>query len=330
MPSNARHDEPLDRAIAEIQRMAVPAPPGPDTLLALIPAQSQPAAAERDFGRKRLAMRRVYQVATAAAAIIVLATGWLMLGPPATLAIAEVIEATTSHKVVRYNLETSAEIKMKTSAHQNEEEFVPATNQEVVYFDLTSPRFRIELHQKTLNGTVQSDWVTIQDNQRDRTLVMSSLALIVTEDETKDHNQLQAIKMFKAGDDAGKRARLFRVSDKGVKPFTNMKTDKTFLEILQAFQDRRDVVATQDVLDGRDSRKYRLDQPGVSSIVWVDIKTKLPIRIEQELIDPSPKTRRWKWVYSDFRWDVDVGNLDEFFSTTPPADYRLEDHTKDN
>ena len=51
------------------------------------------------------------------------------------------------------------------------EQFVPSTSQEVVYFDLTSPRFRVERHEKTLNNTVQSDWVTVQDNKQDRTLV---------------------------------------------------------------------------------------------------------------------------------------------------------------
>jgi hypothetical protein len=82
-------------------------------------------------------------------------------------------------------------------------------------------------------------------------------------------------------------------------------------------------------LDGRDARKYRLDEQGMTSILWVEVKTKLPVRIEQELLSPKPNVRRWKWVYTDFEWDIDVDNLNEFFSTKPPADYTLEDHTND-
>ena len=152
----------------------------------------------------------------------------------------------------------------------------------------------------------------------------------MNEADTKDKDQIKAIKMFNSDHaNAGKIARLYRISDDGVIPFTNLKTDKTFLEILQTLQDHNGVVATNDKLDGREAKKYQLNEPGKTSIVWVDLGTKLPIRIEQEMLSPRPNVKRWKWTYTDFAWDFGDVNLNEFFSTTPAAGYKVEDHTKD-
>ena len=96
-------------------------------------------------------------------------------------ALAEVLKATNSHNIVRYQLTTSAEVKMQVAADRGEE-FVPATSLDTVYVDLTAPRFRVERRGKTLNDTVQSDWVTVQDSRKNRTLVTSSQALIVTKE----------------------------------------------------------------------------------------------------------------------------------------------------
>jgi hypothetical protein len=270
----------------------------------------------------------IYRFTTAAAAVVLLAVGLLILGSPASLAIADIIEAATNHKIVRYQVQTTADIRMNVAANRDEE-FVPATNHEVVYFDLTSPRFRIERHEQTLNDTVQSDWVIVQNNQLDRTLVTSSLALIVGEEQAKDDDQIKMIRLFQNSGHAGKKARLFRISDEGVIPFTNMKSDKTFLEVLRSFQHQEDIVSASETIEGQDTIKYQLDSKEGTSILWVNVKSKLPVRLEVELLNPRPNVRRWKWIYTDFEWDVGVGNINEFFSTTPPADYTLEDHTID-
>ena len=65
----------------------------------------------------------------------------------------------------------------------------------------------------------------------------------------------------------------------------------------------------------------------MTTTLWVDAKTNLPVRIEQEAVNPKPNVRRWKWTYSGFEWDVIATNFDELFSTEPPVGYTLEDHT---
>ena len=271
-------------------------------------------------------MRHAYHFTTAAAIVVLLTVGWLVLGSSASIAMAEVIKAATNHKIVRYKLTTIAQIKMKVRADE-EAKFVPAESEDIVFCDLSSPRRRVERHEITLNDTVQSDWVTIQDNKLGKTLVMSSLALKVDEKDAKNSDQVKTIRMFTKSGDAGKKARLFFNSDEGLIPFTNVKSDNTFLEILATLQDNPNTAATKDSLDGRSARKYELIDQGAKTTVWVDAQTALPIRIEQELTNPRPNVAQWKWVFTDFAWDVDVEHLDSFFSTTPPSDYTLEDHT---
>jgi hypothetical protein len=314
-----QNEQTLDRAIALIRQLPVPESPGAKALLAQIP--SDPGTTDRPIPQslrthRSFLLRPALHFATAAA-VALLAVGWLFLSSPVSIALAQVIEATTEHRIVSYTLNTSADFKDSGAA----------TLDEVVYVDLKSPRFRIERHEKTLNDTVQSDWVTIQDKHKDRVLVTSSLELIVTEKDTKDENQLKWIKIFANGGDAGKKARLFRVSDAaGLRPFTFAKSDKTFLEILRALESHKEIVSTKDTLNGRNVRKYRLEQNDTILTLWVDAMTRLPIRIEQEVRNPSPNITACKWVYADFLWDVDGRTLDELFSTKPPEGYTLEDH----
>jgi len=258
---------------------------------------------------------------TAAAAVTLLAVGWTVLNWTASTALAQVIEATAKHRVVRYRLKTSTEFIKDDGVT------LDAQSDEVVYFDLRSPRFRIERHDKTANDTVQSDWVTVQDNQADRTLVLSSLTLLVSEKDA-DETQDGLIKEIKNSGHLGKKARLFRISDEGIVPFTNMKTDKTFLEILRTLRSHKDIVSGKDTLDGSEVTKYQLTESGTTSVLWVDVTTKLPVRIEQEILKPRANIKQWKWVYTDFDWDAGVEKLDELFSLEPPAGYTFEDETR--
>jgi hypothetical protein len=312
------NEQILDRAIAQIRQLPVPQSPDAHVFLDRIPSQSRTSARPMPQSagtHKRFLMRPAFQLT--ATAIFLLTASWLLLSSPASIALAEVIAAATNYRVVSYTFNASADF----------EDSGEATASEIVYVDLKSPRFRIERRERTLNNAVQSDWVTVQDNQKDRTLVTSSLELAVTEEQATDQNQLQAIRVFTNSGDAGKKARLFRTGDEGLRPFTNLKTDKTFLEILQNLQDHKDVVSAHEKLNGQETCKYRLEQDNSTVILWVDVATKLPVRIEQELRDPRPEIKRWKWVYADFGWDVDVKKLDELFSITPPEGYTLDDHT---
>jgi len=316
-------NEMLDRAIEALRRMPVPHSPGAQHFVAQLPPQSTTAVQRNHSASRNLRsflMRRIIPF-TGVAAVTLLAIGWVILNSTASTALARVIEATTKYKVVRYRLETSAEFIKDDGLTLN------AQSDEVVYFDLRSPRFRIERHDRTANDTVQSDWVTVQDNQADRMLVLSSLTLLVNEKDA-DETQDGIIKEIKNSGHLGKKARLFRISDKGIIPFTNMKTDKTFLEILRKLQSHKDIASQKDTLAGQDVTKYRLTEGGTTLILWVDAKTKLPVRIEQEVLNPSRDIKRWNWIYSEFEWDPEIENLDELFSLKPPAGYTLEDETR--
>ena len=63
----------------------------------------------------------------------------------------------------------------------------------------------------------------------------------------------------------------------------------------------------------------------------MDPATRLPTRVEYELLLPMQK-ERLAWVYDDFVWDPKLPDgfksLDELFSVEPPAGYTLTDETK--
>jgi hypothetical protein len=321
-------EEVLERAIMEMERMPVSASPGAERLLAQLSVQGMTKTPEVKSPRRQPAfiMRHAFQFTTAAAVVFVLLVAWLTLNSPGSIAFAEVVKAAINHKVVRYKQTINAQIKAKLSERAGEQ-FVPAKSEETVYCDLTSPRQRVERHDRILNDSVQSDWITIRDNQQGKTLILSSEALKVAEKDAKDADQKKMIRMFREGRTAGKKARLYRNSDDGLVMFTNSQPDKTFLETLTSFQDNPKVVTSIDTLDGRQVRKYQLAEQGAT--VWVDLRTKLPIRIEQEMKNPRPNVAQWKWTLTNFAWDVDIKDPAAFFSTTPPAGYALEDHLKD-
>jgi hypothetical protein len=310
----------LDRAISELREIAIPEPPSAALLLARLPVACETTPpiglGQRVSGRRSILGRSGFRLTTASI-LLLLPVGWLLLSAPRGNALAQAIATTAKHEIAR--------CKFVTSAHFDG--VGPAKSEETLYFDLKSPRFRVDRHEKTLNGTVSATWNFVQDNRRDRVLVMSNLQLIVSDDAANEM-QRKTIEMIKNDGSLGKRAKLFLTSSKGLSPFTNAKTDKTLLEILREFQDHKKVVALEDTLDGRNTMKYRLEEQDRTSTLWVDMETKLPVRIEEDRPRPTETARDWKWILSDFEWDVD-GKRDEVFSVDPPDGYVFEDHTKD-
>jgi hypothetical protein len=316
----------LDQVISEFHRMPIPELPSTQLLLSRLPfpdAPTRPFCWEQPISARRsIFMRRGFHFTTAATLLLV-ALGWLLVSSPVTSALAQAIEAAAKHDI--------ASCKFTTSAQLEDPVYVgPAKSEEVLYFDLKLPRFRIDRHEKTCNDTVSSSWIFVQDNRLDRVLLTSDLKLIVAEEDAVDERQREMIRMVKSegGLALGKRAKLFRTSDKGLHPFTNLKTEKTLLEILREFQDDKDAVALEDTLDGRSTMRYRLEKQDRTSTLWVDLETKLPVRIEEERRQPVPNFKEWKCVLSDFAWYVDA-KKDHLFSVRPPDGYDLEDHTND-
>jgi hypothetical protein len=75
-------------------------------------------------------------------------------------------------------------------------------------------------------------------------LVTSSLELAVT--KSKPRTNAQAIRRSGL---AATGPRLFRIGDGGLHPFTNRKTEKTFLEILQNLQDHKEIASAREKLN---------------------------------------------------------------------------------
>jgi hypothetical protein len=107
---------------------------------------------------------------------------------------------------------------------------------------------------------------------------------------------------------------------------------KSLLCCLEDLQQKKGVTRENSDLDGRAVVKYRHVEGKQTITLWVDARTKLPLRLEQEVIDPSPGVIRSTLVWTDFAWDpaVPLGfrSLDELFSTRPPAGFTLDDQTR--
>ena len=107
---------------------------------------------------------------------------------------------------------------------------------------------------------------------------------------------------------------------------------KSLLCCLEEFQQKNGVTHEKCDLDGHPTFKYRHVEDKQTIILWVDAKTKLPLRLEQEFIDPSPGITRSALVWTDFAWDPELPHgftsLDELFSTRPPHGFTLDDQTK--
>jgi hypothetical protein len=106
---------------------------------------------------------------------------------------------------------------------------------------------------------------------------------------------------------------------------------KSFCCSLEEFEQKKGVSRVNDTLGGLATVKYRFEEYNQVSSLWVDAKTKLPVRMEEELANSARNLVRTRFVWTDFEWDPElpkgVSNLDEFFSTSPPEAYTLDDQT---
>jgi hypothetical protein len=107
---------------------------------------------------------------------------------------------------------------------------------------------------------------------------------------------------------------------------------KSLLCCLEEFEQKKGVTHEKSDLGGQPTIKYRHVEGQQTIILWVDAKTKLPVRLEQESIYPRPEIIRSTLVWTDMAWDPELPprfrSLDELFSTRPPNGYTLDDQTK--
>jgi hypothetical protein len=295
--------ERLEEVIAEFQRMPVPDAPPSQELLARLAAQSQeaiPPAPATSRPKRRFYMRPAFQFATAAS-ILAVAIGWVLFGGSATTALADVIKEAEKHTLVKYK-----QLQITDDTAQN----LTGTLESVVYADLKAPRTRLESKIITLNGTVESVSLQVSDAKKGVLLAVLTETVIATGDVTQ------------------KGATLVKIGQTEEKPFGGIAQNTTFLGYLRELQKHKDTTSEKETLDGRTVTKYRLADGNRTLTVWVDPKTKLPIRQEYEMIDPTPNISRNKFVFTDFEWDPKVDDMVKLFSTEPPEGYVIDDQTK--
>jgi outer membrane lipoprotein-sorting protein len=108
---------------------------------------------------------------------------------------------------------------------------------------------------------------------------------------------------------------------------------KSFCCSLEEFEQQKGVSQVQEKLGDLAAVKYCFKDGDQTSSLWVDAKTMLPVRMEQEVTGSGVKVVRNRFVWTDFEWDPELPkgfrNLDELFSTRPPEGYTLDDQTKD-
>ena len=129
---------------------------------------------------------------------------------------------------------------------------------------------------------------------------------------------------------------------KGRKLMTNsLKKDATlfitnpkqmsFLDNLKKLQERKETSSTKDTLEGREAVKYLLKEGDNTTTLWVNPETKLPVRMEYELLNATPAIPLNRFTWTDFEWDPelkDVKSLDDLFSTQPPKGYHVTEINK--
>jgi hypothetical protein len=107
---------------------------------------------------------------------------------------------------------------------------------------------------------------------------------------------------------------------------------KSLLCCLEEFEQKQGVTREKSDLEGQPTVLYRYAEGKQTILLWVDAKTKLPLRLAQTFLDPSPGVTRRTLVWTDMAWDPELPprfrSPDELFSTQPPDGYTLDDQTK--
>ena len=179
-----------------------------------------------------------------------------------------------------------------------------------------------------MNNVLEYESVMVQDNQKDRFLKLISHVQVVDEAHA-DAKQKLVIRLVKERGLVKKQAFLYRLTRDDGQPFNldDLIKGRPLLESLRELRDHKGTTSTRDRLDGQNMLKYHLKEGNVANRLWVDPKTRLPVRIETVTDHPTPDCSKAVATYSGFEWDPQVAIVERLFSTDPPAGYEVEDHT---
>lgn len=305
-----REDDALDELIGAFRRM--PVPPVPDVALLFRRPQSQLATTEfagispsRRFWRFLMRPSVRYGLA---ATILTIVFGWLAFGPSSSLALADVIHAAEQHKLVRYKLEmTSAE-----RPGQPRQE-----SRATVYVDLVRPRSRFELELEPLADGMSGQDVTIQDQVTRETMFQTNVSRRVVNEKGEPQilgHGSESILRLDAPDDGGDRS--IRLSPPGAFEFGDAPEKALFLDALSALQRHKGTTSAKGRLGGRDVIIFSAKAGTARSTVWVDPQTKLPLRIEQSLLDGGTGLETIRSISTDFVWDPPGADIQALFQIT--------------
>lgn len=310
------HDA-VQQAIDSFRHMAVPDRPADSEVLARLEVIQLPTARlSIPRSTKRSFIMRALVPSSVAATVMIGLLATFLLTNPSSFAIAQVIKAAEIHKLVKY----------KVTQTTDDKRYGTSSGTSVMYADLAAPRYREERKGLTLNDTVEMDFVYIQNGPENRALAV--LTESVVPDAEKDGGKSTIAKSFKEKyGEARREASLSPVAE-GSHP---MKKAQPLLEGLRELERHKDVLTSRDKLNGLETVKYFLKQDKKTTKLWVDTKTKLPVQLEYEMLEPTSDIAVNRWVFSDFEWDPQVKGfptLDAIFDTTPPEGYKLTDRTK--
>jgi hypothetical protein len=317
-----QNHEPLDEAFDLLRRLPVPERPADADaqVLARIAAGPLPAAPPVSLSRRRILMRVTKW--SLAASVLAAVAGILYVGYSPTPALADVLKAAEKHKLVKYTMTQADETKDGSSLS-------PLV--QVAYADLKAPRFRTESKALGhLSGALDFECVFVRDAKKD--ISMRIITEDITEKGKTDPALIKILKDFEKNGVPRKQATITKVHG-DFTPATS-ELNKSILENILELEKHKDAVATKGKLNGNDVLKYRIEEKYKTSVLWVDAKTKLPVKLEHELTDPkilNPTVTSMKFTLTDFEWDPELKrfkNMDELFSTTPPKGYEVEDLRK--
>lgn len=93
------------------------------------------------------------------------------------------------------------------------------------------------------------------------------------------------------------------------------------IDQLRHFRGKPEQDLGEKIIDGRTARGFRISAGGWTSVVWVDVKTDLPVRMESQTGFNADGTKTV--VYSDFVFDAPLDA--SLFRMTPPEGYQTQE-----